>query len=215
MSDTTPGPGADLQAARESLKVTVREVADALNLPTRVIEALETDDYDRLPPSVFTRGYLRSYARLLELNPDELLARYPEVTEEVEQVSEERTGVHPVAQKSRQLVVPILIGALIVLALLFWLLSGEDASEAGSTGSSAPPAATESPIDTAAESPDVAEPPEPMPAGAATDGVPDRDVLAAAPEAAADAAAEVASAAAAEDACRAEKGKALWLRMVI
>ena len=97
MSDTLKaGPGADLQAAREGMEVSTREVADALNLPVNVIEALEADDYERLPPTVFTRGYLRSYARLLELSPESLLARYPEVTEETDAI----TGELPVTNIS-------------------------------------------------------------------------------------------------------------------
>lgn len=126
MSEVTPGPGADLKAARESLQVSVREVADALNLPGRVIEALEADDYDRLPPTVFTRGYLRSYARLLELPVDQLLARYPEVTEEVEIASDTRTGAHAVISQSRQLILPLAIVTVIVVLLLVWLLRDDE-----------------------------------------------------------------------------------------
>jgi cytoskeleton protein RodZ len=47
------GPGSELKTAREGMEVSTREVADALNLPIHVIEALEGDDYERLPPSVF------------------------------------------------------------------------------------------------------------------------------------------------------------------
>lgn len=128
MSEPTPGPGADLKAAREGLQVSVREVADALNLPSRVIEALEADDYEGLPPNVFTRGYLRSYARLLELSPDELLARYPEVTEEIEAVADARTGLHPVLSRSRPFLVPVVAVVLVVL-LLVWALGGDDADD--------------------------------------------------------------------------------------
>jgi len=123
VSEPTPGPGADLKAAREGLQVSIREVADALNLPARVIEALETDDYDRLPPTVFTRGYLRSYARLLELPSDELLARYPEVTEEVEIASDTRTGTHAAVSGSRKLLLPVSIGVIAILAVVVWLFS--------------------------------------------------------------------------------------------
>ena len=126
MSEPTPGPGADLKAAREGLQVSIREVADALNLPARVIEALETDDYDRLPPTVFTRGYLRSYARLLELPSDELLARYPEVTEEVEIAADTRTGTHAAAGGTRKLLLPVSIGVIVVLALVAWLFSRDE-----------------------------------------------------------------------------------------
>jgi cytoskeleton protein RodZ len=120
----TSGPGVDLRAAREGMGVSVREVADALNLPARVIESLEADDYDRLQPSVFTRGYLRSYARLLELNPDELLSRYPEVTEEVDVVPEEAARPSPVRDARVQLIGLAAVATVLVLVLLAWLLSG-------------------------------------------------------------------------------------------
>ena len=109
--------------------MSVREVADALNLPARVIEALEADDYERLRPSVFTRGYLRSYARLLELPVDELLARYPEVTEEVEAVTETQTGTHAVVRRSRRYLGPVLTGIAVIVLVLVWLLTGEESGE--------------------------------------------------------------------------------------
>lgn len=76
-------PGAVLRAEREALGVTVREVSETLNLSIAVIEAIEADDYQRLPGPVFARGYVRSYARLLELDPEPLVARYPRPPEQV------------------------------------------------------------------------------------------------------------------------------------
>jgi len=141
VTEPTPGPGADLKAAREGMQVSIREVADALNLPARVIEALEADDYDRLPPTVFTRGYLRSYARLLELPADELLVRYPEVTEEVEAVTAVRTGSHPVVARTRPLLGPLAIVAVLLVLVLVWLFTGGE--EDNSSGGSPPPTAAE------------------------------------------------------------------------
>jgi len=76
MNEVTEGPGAALCAARESLGITCREVAEALNLALRVIESIEANDYEKLPAPVFTRGYIRAYAKLLELDPDPIVARY-------------------------------------------------------------------------------------------------------------------------------------------
>ncbi|MCZ6641524.1 MAG: DUF4115 domain-containing protein [Gammaproteobacteria bacterium] len=76
MSESTEGPGAALCAARESLGITCREVAEALNLPLRVVEAIEANAYEKLPVPVFTRGYIRAYAKLLELDADPIVARY-------------------------------------------------------------------------------------------------------------------------------------------
>ncbi len=131
-SDDRPaGPGAELRETREGMEVSVREVADALNLPARVIEALESDDYERLPPTVFTRGYLRSYARLLELSPDAMLARYPEVTEELDAVTGE-SAVTPAAPATSN--TPLLYGGIGLAALvvigLAWVLLGDEETKA-------------------------------------------------------------------------------------
>ncbi len=121
------GPGADLKSAREGMDVSTREVADALNLPVHVIEALEADDYERLPPTVFTRGYLRSYARLLELSPDGLLARYPEVTEETDVITGELPVAEPVTgAPGKTLGIAAAVGVVLIALLVFLLGDDEE-----------------------------------------------------------------------------------------
>ena len=66
--------GKKLAAAREGWGLSVQEVADNLNLGVNIIEAIEADEYDKLPGSTFARGYIRAYANLLRLDPDELIA---------------------------------------------------------------------------------------------------------------------------------------------
>jgi cytoskeleton protein RodZ len=75
-SSGQPSPGAVLAQAREALGVTQREVSDALNLPITTIDAIESEDKSRLPAHVFTRGYVRAYAKLLEVDPDPLVAAW-------------------------------------------------------------------------------------------------------------------------------------------
>lgn len=69
-------PGRFLQHARESTRLTRGEVAQQLCLSEQVIDALERDAYHELPGSVFVRGYLRSYAGLLKLSPDDLIKAF-------------------------------------------------------------------------------------------------------------------------------------------
>lgn len=68
-------PGRALAEARAARNLTVVEVAQQLKLSTTQIEALEADAYERLPGPVFVRGFVRNYARLLELDADALLAQ--------------------------------------------------------------------------------------------------------------------------------------------
>lgn len=63
-----------LRRTREGLGLSVADIASELHLSKHQIQALEEDDWDRLPGVTYARGYLRSYARLINLDPEELLA---------------------------------------------------------------------------------------------------------------------------------------------
>lgn len=66
--------GETLRRAREAQGFSLAEVANALKLNVRQIEALEAGRFDDLPGLAFTRGFLRNYARLLKLDVAPLLA---------------------------------------------------------------------------------------------------------------------------------------------
>lgn len=69
-------PGAKLKRAREAAKMSINEIANQLHLTTRCIEGLEADDYSVVPSKVFVKGYLRSYAKAVNLAPEEVIAAY-------------------------------------------------------------------------------------------------------------------------------------------
>ncbi|MBI4192204.1 MAG: helix-turn-helix domain-containing protein [Betaproteobacteria bacterium] len=71
---TPPPPGRMLAAARENCGLSVADVARHLKLSASQVEALEADNYQRLPGTVFVRGFIRNYARLVKLDPAQLLA---------------------------------------------------------------------------------------------------------------------------------------------
>ena len=120
VSDASEGPGAALCAARESLGITCREVAEALNLPLRAVEALEVNDYEKLPAPVFTRGYIRAYAKLLELDPDPVVARYS--VEDRDNVTREDTSINSLQDVIRRYPEWVIGGGAVVLLVLFGLV---------------------------------------------------------------------------------------------
>ncbi|MFT0213493.1 RodZ family helix-turn-helix domain-containing protein [Pseudomonas sp. F1_0610] len=71
--------GEQLRRAREAKGLTIEHIATKLNLTSQVVKALEQDDEAHLPDSVFTRGYVRSYAKLVQLDASVLLAGAKEV----------------------------------------------------------------------------------------------------------------------------------------
>ncbi len=75
---TANGPGPALRTAREALGITLEDVADAMNVPVGTVHHIEENAFDLLPAPPFTRGYIRTYARLLRLDGDVLVREYGE-----------------------------------------------------------------------------------------------------------------------------------------
>jgi cytoskeleton protein RodZ len=71
----TDSIGAELARAREERGLSISDVAQQLKFAPRQLEALEQDRFDQLPGGTFARGMVRSYARLLKIEPDPLLDR--------------------------------------------------------------------------------------------------------------------------------------------
>ena len=86
-------PGEKLQQAREARQLSVADVSANLKLSAEKIRALEEGEVEGLAAPVFIAGYLRAYAKLLELPEDEVLNDFahliPEPEEIIEQAHEE------------------------------------------------------------------------------------------------------------------------------
>ena len=73
--------GARMKRMREERGVTLRQIADRTKLSVSALEALERNDISRLPGGIFSRGFVRSYAGEIGLDPEqtvrEFLAQFP------------------------------------------------------------------------------------------------------------------------------------------
>lgn len=67
-------PGEQLRNARQGYRWSVEDVAANLNLTVEMVRALESGDTEALPGPTFVRGYLRAYARLMEIDESTVLA---------------------------------------------------------------------------------------------------------------------------------------------
>ena len=75
-NSTQENPGLQLARIREQKGYSQEYVAVKLHLRVKVIELLEADDYEQMPEPVFIKGYLRAYAKLLDVAPEPLLATF-------------------------------------------------------------------------------------------------------------------------------------------
>jgi cytoskeleton protein RodZ len=201
------GPGARLKAARDAAGLSLNQVAQQLKLAPRQVKALEDEDFAQLPGRTFARGFVRNYARLLNLDGDDLLALLPDAGQApaLEAPALQSTGTMmaelpaaAVARSSfsRWLIPILLVGCIVGAAAYEWYrgtlaLPGEAARSAApppepaapSPPAPAPAAGTSS---TPLPNPVAPQPPvaEPAPAPAATSPGVSTSAPAAAPEAA-------------------------------
>jgi cytoskeletal protein RodZ len=68
--------GERLKREREMREVTLKEVTTATRIGPRFLEALENEEWEKLPGGVFNRGFVRAIARFLGLDEENLLAEY-------------------------------------------------------------------------------------------------------------------------------------------
>ena len=75
-------PGITLRKARSDLGISLEEISDKTGLSRRMLKILEADDYEELPGDVYTRGYLRRYAALVNLDVDAILEAFAQCRRE-------------------------------------------------------------------------------------------------------------------------------------
>ncbi len=73
-SAAAPSVGRQLRTAREAKGLSVDDVSRALKLSHRQVESLEAEDWPSLPGKTMIRGFVRNYARLLNLNSELLMS---------------------------------------------------------------------------------------------------------------------------------------------
>ena len=67
------GPGARLKAARKARGLTEEAIAEAIFLKLDTLQALENDDFARLPGRVYVSGYLKKYARQVGIPEESII----------------------------------------------------------------------------------------------------------------------------------------------
>ncbi|MFZ2491248.1 MAG: helix-turn-helix domain-containing protein [Thermoanaerobaculia bacterium] len=94
--------GDELRREREIRGISLKEIADATKISKRFLEAIEKNDHKTLPAPVFTRGFVREYARYLGLSADEMVNRYNHAAagdDRIEQTLDLQRFAHPDAMQ--------------------------------------------------------------------------------------------------------------------
>ena len=114
--------GVLLTRGREKLSLSQKEIATRLNLKEEIIAALDTNDFKGLPAPTYVRGYIRSYARAVNLNADSLINIYegkaeapPEILPDVKPAVQASSRDKPVKAMTY-----LITFSLVILVIAWW-----------------------------------------------------------------------------------------------
>jgi cytoskeleton protein RodZ len=119
---STGSPGRALAAARVALNLSVADVSQKIKYGVKQIAAIEADDYTKLPGMTIVRGMIRSYAKLVRLDADTLLAelgqRNMPVAVSVDLHTDEQEPFFEGGKKSNRVYVYLSVAALVAVAVV-------------------------------------------------------------------------------------------------
>ncbi|MCG2578248.1 DUF4115 domain-containing protein [Dechloromonas sp. XY25] len=125
--------GEQLRQAREARSLQIADISQTLKLGPRQVEALESGDWNGLPGHTFIRGFVRNYARLLQLDPAPMMAQLDSVLEKpVDNLGKQDSGPAPMpssssagaSRRDRQ-VMSIGAGLVVAAALVYFLIPSD------------------------------------------------------------------------------------------
>ena len=122
-------PSELLVEARQRLGLSQKEVADKLYLTTSFIKYIDAGEFSSLPKPAFIKGYLRNYARVVDLSGDEIVVLYDaelqitESTSEIRGLTEEDVGISSITGPVLQTGLIGLGGLALVVAVIWWIVS--------------------------------------------------------------------------------------------
>jgi cytoskeleton protein RodZ len=115
--------GEQLRLAREGRGIPLREISDQTRISMHYLEAIETNDYKRLPGGIFNRSFVKAYARYVGYDEKEAVEGYTRYMREQGDTGEDvastpyHSKVYTDAPATRSPVLTVVL-AIVILAIL-------------------------------------------------------------------------------------------------
>jgi cytoskeletal protein RodZ len=150
--------GSKLKRAREDHGIALRDIAARTKIAVTALEAVERNDFSRLPGGIFGRSFVRAYAEELGLDADGIVGEFVAALEEQEREAALRGAIRPeitdddrafLARQQQAVrllrwglaVLAVVIVALVVWRVNVWRARRAAAASAAATASATPPPA--------------------------------------------------------------------------
>jgi cytoskeletal protein RodZ len=112
--------GTSFRKSRESQKLSIDKISVETKINSRFLEAIENERFDLLPGGIFNRGFIRTYAIRLGLNPDEAIQGYEKLIRAVEA---EPVKQEPERVRGKTTKIPVYyvaLAGLLILVVVFY-----------------------------------------------------------------------------------------------
>jgi len=143
--------GASFKKARESRGITLDQIAKETRISTRFLAAIEDEEFELLPGGIFNRGFVRTFAERVGLDPNQAVADYERLVSVRDETVDPTASENARPSKNERRLYPIALGVLAIAIAIFYVV----------TRDSGPP--VESPIAAPAAAPAQQEPAPPPP----------------------------------------------------
>ena len=118
------GPGERLQAARISLGLTLDDVANRMHLSPAILSSLEENHFEEITAPIFVKGYLRSYARIVNVSEDEIIQQYasycPDCDPPITSTSNTTADLNADDSRIKWFTWIVILGLFIALVIWWW-----------------------------------------------------------------------------------------------
>jgi len=117
------GPGQILSDARKKMGLTQEDVAIKLNFRATLVDEIENEVFNTNLPETFNRGYLRNYAKLVNVSQEDVMASYEQLNVAKTQASELQSfskGAEKLVESNRIMWISYLILAILIGSTVVW-----------------------------------------------------------------------------------------------
>ena len=115
--------GTSFRKSRESLNLTIDKIAAETRINPRFLEAIENERFDLLPGGIFNRGFIRSYAVRLGLDPEEAVQGYEKLFRAVEAEPAQQETERVRGKTTKIPVYYVALAGLLILVVVFYFLT--------------------------------------------------------------------------------------------
>jgi cytoskeletal protein RodZ len=122
--------GSSFKRAREARGVSLDRIAEETRISTRFLQAIEKEEFHLLPGGIFNRGFVRTFAERVGLDPDQAVADYERLTEYRDSAEPVHEAAAETSKMERHLYIGA-AGALVLLIAIYYLVTRNSGVPAG------------------------------------------------------------------------------------